>query len=169
MKRITSRRHPRPIGARWGLRRRVRARRWRRLNGTGKYAINIPVATGERLYTRWAFRELLEKQAADYIQPDLCHCGGFAEGRKIAALAEVYHVHLLPHNPNGPLSTLVGVHLGACTPNFEMLEYPRQPADQARLFKNMPAIKDGWIEVPEGPGWGVELDEEALAQFAPEE
>ena len=132
-------------------------------------AINIPVATGERLYTRWSFRELLEKQAADYIQPDLCHCGGFAEGRKIAALAEVYHVHLLPHNPNGPLSTLVGVHLGACTPNFEMLEYPRQPADQARLFKNMPAIKDGWIEVPEGPGWGVELDEEALAQFAPEE
>jgi galactonate dehydratase len=132
-------------------------------------AINIPVATGERLYTRWAFRELLEKQAADYIQPDLCHCGGFAEARKIAAMAEVYHVHLLPHNPNGPLSTLVGIHLGACTPNFEMLEYPRQPADQAQIFKNMPEVKDGWIEVPEGPGWGVELDEEALARFAPEE
>ena len=93
----------------------------------------------------------------------------FAEARKIAAMAEVYHVHLLPHNPNGPLSTLVGIHLGACTPNFEMLEYPRQPADQAQIFKNMPEVKDGWIEVPEGPGWGVELDEEALARFAPEE
>ena len=132
-------------------------------------AINIPVATGERLYTRWAFREVLEKQAADYIQPDLCHCGGFGEGYKIATLAEVYHVRLLPHNPNGPISTLVGVHLGACIPNFEMLEYPRRPDDQVQVLRNMPQVEDGWIEVPEGPGWGVELDEEVLSQFAAEE
>ena len=87
--------------------------------------INIPLATGQRLYTRWAYRDLLEKQATDYIQPDLCHCGGFSEGRKIAAMAETYHVRVLPHNPNGPISTLVGVHLGICTPNLEMLEFPR--------------------------------------------
>jgi len=62
-------------------------------------AINIPVAAGERLYTRWSFRELLEKQAVDYIQPDLCHCGGFYEGHKIATLAETYHIRFLPHNP----------------------------------------------------------------------
>lgn len=131
-------------------------------------SINIPVATGERLYTRWAFRELLEKQAADYIQPDLCHCGGFGEGRKIAALAETYHIRVLPHNPNGPISTLVGVHFGVCTPNFEMLEYPRQPADQIPLLRNMPVVVDGEIAAPTAPGWGVELDEDVLKRFPPE-
>ena len=131
-------------------------------------AINIPVAAGERLYTRWSFRELLEKQAVDYIQPDLCHCGGFYEGTKIATLAETYHIRVLPHNPNGPISTLVGVHLGACTANFEMLEYPRQPEDRVVVLKNMPVVEHGAIRVPEGPGWGVEIDEEALAEFSPE-
>ena len=131
-------------------------------------AINIPVAAGERLYTRWSFRELLEKQAVDYIQPDLCHCGGFYEGHKIATLAETYHIRVLPHNPNGPISTLVGVHLGAYTANFEMLEYPRQPEDRVVVLKNMPVVEHGAIRVPEGPGWGVEIDEEALAEFSPE-
>ena len=132
-------------------------------------AIDIPVATGERLYTRWGFRELLERQAADYIQPDLCHCGGFGEARKIAAMAETYHVRVIPHNPNGPISTLVGVHLGACTANFEMLEYARQPDDPVPVLRGVPAAVDGHIEVPTAPGWGVELDEDVLAQFPPEE
>ena len=131
-------------------------------------AINIPVAAGERLYTRWAFRELLEKQAVDYIQPDLCHCGGFLEGYKIATMAEAYHIRVLPHNPNGPISTLVGIHLGACTANFEMLEYPRRPADEKSVMKEMPQVEDGYIAVPNGPGWGVELNEEAMVEFAPE-
>ncbi len=131
-------------------------------------AINIPLATGERLYTRWSFRDLLEKQAADYIQPDLCHCGGFYEGFKIATLAETYHVRVLPHNPNGPISTLVGIRLGAYTANFEMLEYPRRPPNQATVLKHLPADADGSIAVPERPGWGVEIDEEALAEFAPQ-
>ena len=131
-------------------------------------AIQIPVAAGERLYTRWGFRELLEKQAVDYIQPDLCHCGGFLEGYKIAMMAEVYHIRVLPHNPNGPISTLVGVHLGACTANFEMLEYPRRPADEISVIKAMPEVENGYIRVPDGPGWGVELDQAALADFAPE-
>jgi len=132
-------------------------------------AINIPVATGERLYTRWAFRALLEKQAADYIQPDLCHCGGFGEARKIAAMAETYHVRILPHNPNGPISTLVGLHFGACTANFEMLEYPRQPEGQVPLLKGLPQAEDGWMAVPQGPGWGVEVDEEVLQGLPAEE
>jgi galactonate dehydratase len=131
-------------------------------------AINIPVATGERLYTRWAYRDLLEKQAADYIQPDLCHCGGFGEARKIAAMAETYHIRVLPHNPNGPISTIVGVHFGICTPNFEMLEYPRQPADQISVLGNMPTAENGTIAMPVGPGWGLELDEERLKQYPPE-
>ena len=132
-------------------------------------SVNIPIAAGERLYTRWGFREYLEKQVVDYIQPDLCHCGGFNEGRKIAAMAETYHVYVLPHNPNGPISTVVGVHLGACTPNFEMLEYRRPPRPTDDLFVNMPMPKDGFLEVPTEPGWGVELSEEALKEYPPEE
>ncbi len=131
-------------------------------------AIQIPVAAGERLYTRWSFRELLEKQAVDYIQPDLCHCGGFLEGYKIAMMAETYHIRVLPNNPNGPISTLVGVHLGACIANFEMLEYPRRPTDEISVLKAMPQVENGYIRVPDGPGWGVELDQAALADLAPE-
>ncbi len=131
-------------------------------------SIGIPLAAGERLYTRWAFRELLEQQVIDYVQPDLCHCGGFLEGYRIAMMAETYHVRVMPHNPNGPISTLVGLHLGACTANFEMLEYPRRPADAVSVLRGEPEVEDGHLAVPEGPGWGVELDEELLIGFEPE-
>jgi len=132
-------------------------------------AISIPVAAGERLYSRWAFRPLLEAGALAYVQPDLCHCGGFWEGRKIAALAEVYGARVMPHNPNGPISTLVGVHLAACTPNFGMLEFPRQPAERAPVLRGLPEVVDGCIDVPDGPGWGVEIDEDILKEFPAEE
>ena len=146
-------------------------------------AVNIPLATGERLYTRYAFRELLEKQIVAYIQPDLCHCGGFNEGRKIAAMAEPYHVKVCPHNPNGPISTLVGVHFGACTANFEMLETPRPQSpkvghsvrddslrtDLSPLLEQMPSPEDGFLEVPDRPGWGVELTKDFLDRFPPED
>ncbi len=131
-------------------------------------AINVPIATGERLYTRWAYRDLIEKQAADYIQPDLCHCGGFGEGRKIAAMAETYHVRVLPHNPNGPLSTMVWVHFGICTPNFEMLEYPRQPTGRNELLQNLPEVVNGTIAAPTGAGWGIELNEDELSRYTPD-
>lgn len=135
-------------------------------------AVRIPLATGERLYTRYEFRALLEKQIVAYIQPDLCHCGGFNEGRKIAAMAEPYHVKVCPHNPNGPLSTLIGVHFGACTANFEMLEMMRPGSQRPELVSpladQMPAPHDGFIDVPEAPGWGVEFTEEMLKQYPPE-
>ena len=79
-------------------------------------AIRIPVATGERLYTRWDFRPLLEKQAARIIQPDICHAGGILELKKIAAMAETYYVSVQPHNSNGPLSTVASLHLGCLHP-----------------------------------------------------
>ena len=132
-------------------------------------ATTIPIAAGERLYGRRAFRPLLEAGALAYVQPDLCHCGGFWEGRKIAALAEVYGARVMPHNPNGPISTLVGVHLAACTPNFEMLEYPRYPAPPSPVLRGLPEVVEGCIEVPDGPGWGVGIDEEALKEFPAEE
>ena len=74
-------------------------------------------------------------------------------------------MRVVPHNPNGPISTLAGVHLGACTANFEMLEYPRQPEGEPPVFRNQPTAVDGYLEVPTGPGWGVEIDEEKLARM----
>jgi len=132
-------------------------------------ATAVPIAAGERLYGRRAFRPLLEAGALAYVQPDLCHCGGFWEGRKIAALAEVYGARVMPHNPNGPISTLVGVHLAACTPNFEMLEYPRHPAPPSPVLRGLPHVIEGCIDIPDAPGWGVEIDEVALKEFPPEE
>ena len=89
-------------------------------------AINIPIATGERLYNRWEFRPLFEKQAARIIQPDICHAGGILELKKIAAMAEAYYVSVQPHNSNGPISTVASLHLDACIPNFIIQElfYP---------------------------------------------
>ena len=132
-------------------------------------ATPIPIAAGERCYGRWDFRPLLETGALAYVQPDLCHCGGFWEGRKIAALAEVYRARVMPHNPNGPISTLVGVHLAACTPNFGMLEFPRQPAERPQVLRGLPEVVDGHIDVPDAPGWGVEIDEDVLREFPAEE
>jgi galactonate dehydratase len=133
-------------------------------------SVNIPIATGERLYTRWGFRDLLERQIADYIQPDLCHAGGFWEVRKIAIMAEVYHIRVIPHNPNGPISTVIGLHFGACTPNFEMLESILYNAEYWQaILKEPPELEDGWMRVPTGPGWGIELNEEGIAKLKRDE
>jgi len=83
------------------------------------------VNTGERLFTRYGFRELLEKQAVDIIQPDPCACGGILETKKIAAIAETYYVYVAPHNPMGPVATAVCAHIDASIPNFLIQEYIR--------------------------------------------
>src|SRR5262249_11424491 len=82
----------------------------------------VPIATGERLVTRFDFRPLLEKQAAHVIQPDLCHCGGLWEARKIAAMAEAYYVGVAPHNPLGPVANAAALHFAFSTPNFLIQE-----------------------------------------------
>jgi len=129
-------------------------------------ATSIPIAAGERLFGKWEYRQLLEKQAVSVVQPDLCHCGGIFEGRKIAVMSELYFGTVAPHNPLGPISLAACLHLDACTPNFLVQEHPGNP-DRSDLgvgyIKNPFVIKDGYIDVPEGPGLGVELDEEALA------
>ena len=119
----------------------------------------IPIATGERLFTRWGFREVLEKQAAAVLQPDLCHCGGILEAKKIAAMAEVYYAAVAPHNPLGPVSLAAGLQLDACTPNFLCQE---QVSLGEGYIKQPFVIKNGYIELPTKPGLGIELDEEAL-------
>ena len=79
---------------------------------------HLPIATGERVFTKWGFREVLEKKAATILQPDLCHAGGITEVRLIAGLAEAYYATIAPHNPLGPISLAAGVQLAASIPNF---------------------------------------------------
>ena len=88
---------------------------WARL----RQQMQIPLATGECLYTRWEFLDLMAAQAVDIIQPDVCVCGGLLEMRKIAAIAEAHYVSVAPHNPMGPVATAVNVHFAAATPNFK--------------------------------------------------
>lgn len=130
---------------------------------------SIPIASGERLFTRWGFREALEKQAVAIVQPDLCHAGGILETKKIAAMAEVYYGSIAPHNPLGPISLASGIQLAACTPNFLILEHPTIPEkwDLGEGYLHNPfVIKDGHIELPKGPGLGIEVNEEMLKERA---
>jgi galactonate dehydratase len=128
-------------------------------------ATSIPIATGERLYTKFGFRELLSSQAADVIQPDLCHAGGILEVKKIAAMAESWYVPIAPHNPNGPVGTAATVHLGACTPNFLLLEYFCEDEDWLSEIVEEPIrFEKGEILIPERPGLGIELKEAGVAR-----
>ena len=122
----------------------------------------LPIATGERLFTKWAFREVLEKQAAAIVQPDLAHCGGILEGKKIAAMAEVYYAGFAPHNPLGPINLAASVQLSANVPNFLAQEH----ATLGEGYLKKPfVIKDGYLEVPTAPGLGIEVDEDAIREM----
>jgi galactonate dehydratase len=130
-----------------------------------KRACPVPVATGEMLYTTFGFRELLVHGGADIIQPDVCICGGLLEMKKIAALAEAHYITVAPHNPTGPIATAVNVHFAAGTHNFLILEYhPDDGGPRADVLRQPITLKDGYLELPEGPGLGVELNEEALPE-----
>lgn len=122
-------------------------------------ATSIPIATGERLFTKWGFRSVLEQQAAAILQPDLAHCGGILEGKKIAAMAETYFVGFAPHNPLGPINLAASLNLVATVPNFLAQE---QVSVGEGYLKSPFVIDQGYIAVPTAPGLGVEVDEEAL-------
>ncbi|MBE9462477.1 galactonate dehydratase [Dyadobacter subterraneus] len=122
---------------------------------------HIPIAAGERIFTKWGFRELLEKRAVSIVQPDLCHAGGITEGRIIAGMAEAYYVPIAPHNPMGPISLAVGLHLAASVPNFLVQE--QVSLGEGYLKNPFELEKDGSVLIPRGPGLGVELDEDRLA------
>jgi galactonate dehydratase len=128
--------------------------------------VNIPVATGERLHTRFDFRELFELQAADVIQPDITHLGGLWETRKLAATAETGYVLVAPHNVGGPVATAANLHLAACTPNFKIQEHFNDFADAwvRDLAPGLPEVADdGCFAVPTAPGLGVRVDWDAVA------
>ena len=121
---------------------------------------SIPIATGERLFTKWGFRQVLEKQAATVVQPDLCHAGGILECKKIAAMAECYYAGVAPHNPLGPISLASCLQLDACIPNFLVQE---QVSLGDGYLKEPFELKDGYIELPTKPGLGIELDDDLVA------
>jgi galactonate dehydratase len=120
---------------------------------------HLPIATGERVFTKWGFREVLEKRAATILQPDLCHAGGITEVRLIAGMAEAYYAAIAPHNPLGPISLAAGVQLAASIPNFLCQE---QVSLGEGYLKKPFVLRDGYLDLPTGPGLGVELDEHAL-------
>lgn len=121
---------------------------------------HLPIAVGERLFTKWGFREVLEKRAASILQPDLCHAGGMTECRLIAGMAEAYYVPIAPHNPLGPISLAAGLQLAGCIPNFLCQE---QVTLGEGYLKRPFRLENGYVPLPTGPGLGVELDEDALA------
>jgi galactonate dehydratase len=124
----------------------------------------VPIAAGEMLYTKFEFRDLLVKEAADIIQPDVCVAGGILELKKIAAMAEAFYVDVAPHNPMGPVATAVNVQLAACTPNVQILEYiPDDQSPRRDLVVEPLSVRDGYLEIPTAPGLGIELNVEALA------
>ena len=122
---------------------------------------HLPIATGERIFTKWGFREILEKRAASILQPDLCHAGGITETRLIAGMAEAQYAPIAPHNPLGPISLAAGVQLAAAIPNFLCQE---QVSLGDGYLKEPFRVRDGYLDLPTGPGLGIELDEDALAE-----
>ena len=121
---------------------------------------HLPIATGERVFTKWGFLEVLQKKAATVLQPDLCHAGGITECRLIAGMAEAYYAAIAPHNPLGPISLAAGVQLAASIPNFLCQE---QVTLGDGYLKKPFTLREGYLDLPTGPGLGIELDENALA------
>lgn len=126
--------------------------------------IPVPIATGEMLYTKYEFRDVIAEEAADILQPDLLLCGGLMESKKIAAMAEAEYLTIAPHSPLGPVSTAVSTHFAASTPNFIILEYRDDSQGPMRNLILEPLKREGgYLELPQDPGLGIELNEKAFA------
>ncbi|HHX43471.1 MAG TPA: galactonate dehydratase [Chloroflexi bacterium] len=123
--------------------------------------VPFPIATGERLLSRWEFRQVLEKGAAAYIQPDCSHCGGISELKRIANMAEVYYVHTMPHCAIGPVALSACLQVDAAVPNFFIQEQVDQGLGEGMLVEPW-RVRDGYIDLPTRPGLGIEIDEAFL-------
>ena len=131
---------------------------------------SLPLATGERYHNKWEFRELIENGYVNYLRPDVCHCGGITEMKKIGALGETYSMNLIPHNNAGALGTAATLHASLAIPNVTMMEAPWVNGDGATdVVWPFPTVVDGYALPLDGPGLGIQFDE-ALAdskQFKP--
>jgi L-alanine-DL-glutamate epimerase-like enolase superfamily enzyme len=131
-------------------------------------ATSTPIATGENHYQRHHFRELLEREAVDILAPDFQKVGGLLEARRIADMADVHYVAVAPHNISGPIGTMASVHLCAAIPNFLALEWHAASVpffDDLIEGRKGPLIKNGYIEVTQEPGLGIELNEKVAYKY----
>ena len=124
----------------------------------------VPIAAGENIYTRYGFQPYLEKQALSVIQPDMCKCGGLLEARRIAALAEVYHIPIAPHGVASSLGKTAFGHVCATVPNFMILEWVYGRTAQDKLT-SAPNLKNGFLELTDAPGIGIEINEDAVKEL----
>ena len=133
--------------------------------------VDIPIATGERLYTKFPFMQIVEQQAADVLQPDIANAGGITELKKIAAIAEAKHVHFAPHNVCSPVGAIAEAHVGASAINFLILEYHAEfyTDHYFTVTRGFPRQKNGYIELSDAPGLGLTLDEQEIAKHPPME
>jgi galactonate dehydratase len=130
--------------------------------------VHIPIAVGERVYTRYGFRRILELHAADILQPDVGNTGGIMEAKKIAAMAEAYNMRIQPHTCASPVSTAAAMHLDACIPNFFIQElYPYRIPEHFQIVDHAPEldVKNGYLPISDRPGLGIELVEERVKPF----
>lgn len=137
--------------------------------------VSTPIATGERVYSRWGFKNIFKQGAVDIIQPDISLCGGLLEERKIAAMAEAYDMAVAPHAPYGPIALAATFQVDTCTPNVFIQEqslgiHYNQDFDLLDFVKNKKIFqyKNGFVEVPKGPGLGIEMDEDKIKEVAQE-
>lgn len=134
-----------------------------------KTATRTPIATGENLYIFEGFRPLLERQSLSIVCPDLQKVGGLNEARRIAEFADSYNIPVAPHNISSPIGTMASVHFCAATPNFLALEFHANDVpfwEELLSGIELPLIRDGYITVPEGPGFGVTLNEDVARKYA---
>ncbi len=131
--------------------------------------IAIPIATGERLHTIHEFEMLLRRGAVQYVRPDVCMVGGLTHAKKIAAVAEAHYVGVVPHNPLSPVSTAACLQLAACIPNFALQELPtgEHEPPKSEIVKSALRVEDGCLIVPDAPGIGVELADDAQEKHPP--
>lgn len=130
--------------------------------------VDIPLAAGERLYTRYGFRQYIEKQAVDILQPDMGLAGGITEIKKIATYAETYNLHVQPHNCASPVASAAAIQLDACIPNFIIQEmFPYRSEDELSIVKEPfeRQIESGYLPVPTDPGLGVELNDQVVSRY----
>ena len=131
--------------------------------------VNIPIATGERLYTKFPFAEIIEKHAADVLQPDIANAGGITELKKIAAIAESKHITMAPHNVCSPIGATAEIQLDASLINFEIQEYHAEFYSEHyfTVLNGFIRQKDGYVDLSDAPGLGLELNESEIAKHPP--
>ncbi|WP_420111049.1 galactonate dehydratase [Pseudactinotalea sp.] len=131
-----------------------------------RQATSTPIGTGERMTTRWDFREVIDAGAADVLQPDVSHVGGIWEARMVAGLAEMAQIGFAPHNPSGPVANAATLQLAACVPNFGLLETMATDVPwRSEIVISEEPVRSGRAAIPTAPGLGIELDADALARF----